>query len=123
MIKQKNRPEVTGIGLMEQIDEKYKFEHNTNIDVPMSENTIKAVDDAIRSEIDKMELVKTVQVEDDIVVNETYHGDMKELSPMSKEEQYEALMNIFLNRKDKRKLNRAKGKLSFTDRIYKNIKK
>lgn len=94
-----------------------------NIIVPASENTIKAFDDAIRSEIDKMELVKTVQVEDDVVVNETYHGDMKELSPMSKEEQYEALMNIFLNRKDKRKLNRAKGKLSFTDRIYKNIKK
>lgn len=76
-----------------------------------------------RTNLENTELIKTVQVEDDVVVNETYHGDMKELSPMSKEEQYEALMNIFLNRKDKRKLNRDKGKLSFTDRIYKNIKK
>lgn len=75
-------------------------------------------DNDIKKHLETFESIKSVTVDNDNIVKEEFHGDLGELSPMSKEEQYESLMNIFLSRKDKRKLNKYKGKKTFTDKIY-----
>lgn len=79
----------------------------------------------MNKDLENLELIKTVEVENDEVIsqsftksNDTFEGDILPPVEMSKEEQYQALMNMFLNRQQKRKLNRYKGKQSFTDRIY-----
>lgn len=82
-----------------------------------SYEAMKAIDKAIKDQLKNMDHIKSVTVEDDKVIKEEFHGDLRELSPDTEEEQYEALMNTFLNRKDRRKLSRYKGFKTFSDRF------
>lgn len=86
--------------------------------MPMGKESMELWNDAIKQELESFESIKSVTVEDDQIIKEEFHGDLAELSPDSKEDQYETLMNTFINRKDRRKLKRYKKHKSFTDRIY-----
>lgn len=99
-----NRPEIKGIGLMEQINENYKYKAPDN--------------KSISKQIESFEKIKSVQIENDEIVDTQFYGDILDPININEREQYTQLMNTFLNRKQKRKLSRYKGFKSFTDRIY-----
>lgn len=134
-----DRPKITGGGLMEQIEDKYKYPapstesmlkqiNNNTYTMTLGDKAYQDYEKALIKETDQfpallkengsLELVKDIKVDNDEIVDTQFYGDIMDDININEQEQYVQLMNTFLTRADKRKLKRYKGFKSFTDRIY-----
>lgn len=104
----------------EKLDEYFRDLKPEKLDhiFPIGEGAQKAIDEAIKKELESFDVVedrnKITGIGNQELLDQ--YNPWKEYN--NSMESYVQLMDTFLNRRDKRKLSRYKGFKSFTDRIY-----